>query len=179
MHCRSSRRVSLYERVRQYLPGNRYTDWGNYYPYRTLRNLWMLSRYVPAEKMQIEFLNKWRNADKYDAADLLPPPVTVSITSLPSPWRRSRWLGWRLRTCPKRLILRHLCSRSTNPCNSSFIKASYCPLVKNLRDVRGPDSNRPSPARKAILLFTVKTMSNLGGLLTLGFLRVRKLLLPL
>ncbi len=27
---------------------NRYTDWGNYYPYRTLRNLWMLSRYVPA-----------------------------------------------------------------------------------------------------------------------------------
>lgn len=29
---------------------NRYTDWGNYYPYRTLRNLWQLSRYVPAEK---------------------------------------------------------------------------------------------------------------------------------
>lgn len=46
---------------------NRYTDWGNYYPYRTLRNLWMLSRYVPAEKMQIEFLNKWRNTDKYPA----------------------------------------------------------------------------------------------------------------
>src|SRR5690606_7682847 len=44
---------------------NRYTDWGNYYPYMTLRNLWMLSRYVPAEKLQIEFLNKWRNADKY------------------------------------------------------------------------------------------------------------------
>lgn len=44
---------------------NRYTDWGNYYPYRTLRNLWMLSRYVPAERLQIEFLNKWRNADKY------------------------------------------------------------------------------------------------------------------
>ena len=105
--------------------------------------------------------------------------VTVSITSLPSPWRHSRWLGWRLRTCPKRLILRHLCSRSTNPCNSSFIKASYCPLVKNLRDVRGPDSNRPSPARKAILWFTAKIMSKLGGLLILGFLRVRKLLLPL
>ena len=27
---------------------------------------------------------------------LLPPPVTVSITSLPSPWRHSRWLGWKL-----------------------------------------------------------------------------------
>ena len=44
---------------------NRYTDWQNYYPYWTLRNLWQLSKYVPAEKLQIEFLNKWRNADKY------------------------------------------------------------------------------------------------------------------
>lgn len=44
---------------------NRYTDWQNYYPYWTLRNLWMLSKYVPAEKLQIEFLNKWRNIKKY------------------------------------------------------------------------------------------------------------------
>ena len=44
---------------------NRYTDWQNYYPYWTLRNLWQLAKYVPAEKLQIEFLNKWRNADKY------------------------------------------------------------------------------------------------------------------
>jgi len=44
---------------------NRYTDWGNYFPYRTLRNLWMLSRYVPAERLQIEFLNKWRNGKEY------------------------------------------------------------------------------------------------------------------
>ena len=52
---------------------NRYTDWGNYYPYQTLRNLWMLSRYVPAQRLQIEFLNKWRNADKYPAGDPLAP----------------------------------------------------------------------------------------------------------
>ena len=45
---------------------NRYTDWGNYYPYMTLRNLWSLSRYVPAEKIQVEFLNKWRNAKVYE-----------------------------------------------------------------------------------------------------------------
>ena len=45
---------------------NRYTDWGNYYPYWTLRNLWMLSRYVPAERIQVEFLNKWRNPHKYE-----------------------------------------------------------------------------------------------------------------
>lgn len=44
---------------------NRYTDWGNYYPYQTLRNLWQLSRYVPAERLQIEFLNNRRNDDKY------------------------------------------------------------------------------------------------------------------
>lgn len=44
---------------------NRYTDWQNYYPYTTLRNLWMLSKYVPAENLQIEFLNKWRNVEKY------------------------------------------------------------------------------------------------------------------
>lgn len=52
---------------------NRYTDWGNYYPYQTLRNLWMLSRYVPAEKLQVEFLNLWRNADKYPAGDPYAP----------------------------------------------------------------------------------------------------------
>lgn len=44
---------------------NRYTDWGNYYPYLTLRNLWMLSRYFQPQLFQIEFLNKWRNQEKY------------------------------------------------------------------------------------------------------------------
>ena len=44
---------------------NRYTDYVSYYPFWTLRNLWMLSKYVPPEKLQIEFLNKWRNQDKY------------------------------------------------------------------------------------------------------------------
>ena len=52
---------------------NRYTDFGRYYPHWTLRNLWMLSRYVPPERLQIEFLNKWRNANKYDRHDPLAP----------------------------------------------------------------------------------------------------------
>lgn len=52
---------------------NRYTDWGNYYPYKTLRNLWQLSRYVAPERFQIEFLNPWRNADKYPAGDRFAP----------------------------------------------------------------------------------------------------------
>jgi len=44
---------------------NRYSDWQNYYPFWTLRNLWMLSKYIPAQNLQIEFLNKWRNANQY------------------------------------------------------------------------------------------------------------------
>ena len=50
---------------------NRYTDFGNYYPYWTLRNLWSLSKYVPTRNLQIEFLNKWRNREKYN--DLFAP----------------------------------------------------------------------------------------------------------
>ncbi|MCF8379840.1 MAG: alpha-galactosidase [Bacteroidales bacterium] len=52
---------------------NRYTDWGNYYPHWTLRNLWMLSSYIPPENIQIEFLNKWRNSDMYLDDDPLAP----------------------------------------------------------------------------------------------------------
>jgi alpha-galactosidase len=51
---------------------NRYTDWGNYYPHWTLRNLWMLSKYVPARKLQIEFLNVRRNMEKYGDDPLAP-----------------------------------------------------------------------------------------------------------
>lgn len=52
---------------------NRYTDWGKYYPYHTLRNLWMLSAYFPSQLLQIEFLNKWRNPDKYPHEDPFSP----------------------------------------------------------------------------------------------------------
>ncbi|MDQ6902078.1 MAG: alpha-galactosidase [Bacteroidota bacterium] len=52
---------------------NRYTDWTNYYPYYTLRNLWQLSAYMPPQRFQIEFLNKWRNAEKYPGGDILAP----------------------------------------------------------------------------------------------------------
>jgi hypothetical protein len=52
---------------------NRYTDWGNYYPYRTLRNLWMLAAHVPPQFLQIEFLNTARNPDRYPPGDPLAP----------------------------------------------------------------------------------------------------------
>jgi len=52
---------------------NRYSDWRTYYPHWTLRNLWMLSRYLPAQNLQIEFVNKWRNPANYPADDPLAP----------------------------------------------------------------------------------------------------------
>lgn len=52
---------------------NRYTDFGTYFPFHTLRNLWQLSAYVPPERLQIEFLNKWRNKDKYNEDDRFAP----------------------------------------------------------------------------------------------------------
>ncbi len=52
---------------------NRYTDWGNYYPHLTLRNVWSLASYVPIQRFQIEWLNKWRNNDKYPTDDPLKP----------------------------------------------------------------------------------------------------------
>ncbi len=52
---------------------NRYTDWSNYYPHWTLRNLWMLSKYIQPQSVQIEFLNVWRNRDRYPEGDALSP----------------------------------------------------------------------------------------------------------
>ncbi|NQX58300.1 alpha-galactosidase [Paenibacillus qinlingensis] len=51
---------------------NRYTDWKNYYPHWTLRNLWMLAPYLPSARLQMEFLNVNRNTDNY-AEDPLAP----------------------------------------------------------------------------------------------------------
>lgn len=72
---------------------NRYSDWGNYYPYKTLRNLWQLSRYVAPERFQIEFLNPWRNTDKYPSGDMFAPAnysfdyiAAVSFAAQPLAW---------------------------------------------------------------------------------------------
>lgn len=71
---------------------NRYTDWTNYYPYWTLRNLWMLSRYVPAEHLQIEFLNNYRNVQKYGEDVFAPASYSfeylfaTSIAGQPLAW---------------------------------------------------------------------------------------------
>jgi alpha-galactosidase len=51
---------------------NRYTDWVNYYPHTTLKNLWCLSELFPSRRFQFEVLNNRRNVDKY-GNDLLAP----------------------------------------------------------------------------------------------------------
>ncbi|MGG1515684.1 alpha-galactosidase [Paenibacillus oryzisoli] len=58
---------------------NRYTDWSNYYPHYTLRNLWQLSPYVSAAKLQIEFLNVARNPMNYAQDPLAPSAVGIEF----------------------------------------------------------------------------------------------------
>ncbi len=72
---------------------NRYTDWGNYYPHNTLKNLWLLSRWVPTRRLQTEVLNLRRNAQVYGDTDPLAPvhyridyAYAVSIVSNPLIW---------------------------------------------------------------------------------------------
>ncbi len=59
---------------------NRYTDWGNYYPHWTLRNLWMLSRYYPSFKLQAEFLNVKRNMQNYNGDVLAPAACGIEYS---------------------------------------------------------------------------------------------------
>lgn len=56
---------------------NRYTDWGNYHPHRTLRNLWDLSQWIPSRRFQIEILNPKRNPEKYLDDPLAPNTYPV------------------------------------------------------------------------------------------------------
>lgn len=54
---------------------NRYTDYGSYFPHNTLRNLWQLSHYIPAQKLQMEILNINRNQNVYRLSDGTPDPL--------------------------------------------------------------------------------------------------------
>ncbi len=71
---------------------NRYTDWRNYWPHFTLRNLWQLSHWIDPRRLRIEFLNNMRNAAKYEddplAPALYPPATLFAITMFANP------LGW-------------------------------------------------------------------------------------
>jgi alpha-galactosidase len=71
---------------------NRYTDWHNYWPHHTLRNLWQLAHYIPPSRLRMEFLDASRNGDKYPDDPLAPgqyAPDTLFATvmfSSPLAW---------------------------------------------------------------------------------------------
>jgi alpha-galactosidase len=71
---------------------NRYTDWSNYYPHWTFRNLWSLAPYVPAQRLQMEFLNVYRNIERYQGDPLAPSECglvyafAMTIFSNPLAW---------------------------------------------------------------------------------------------
>lgn len=56
---------------------NRYTDFVNYFPHSTLRSVWQLCRYIPTAKLQMEFLNLRRCADKYGLDPLAPNNYSI------------------------------------------------------------------------------------------------------
>ncbi|MBS1855523.1 MAG: alpha-galactosidase [Acidobacteria bacterium] len=71
---------------------NRYTDYHNYWPHQTLRNLWMLSQYIDPLRLRMEVLNNARNQDKYAGDPLAParysPEMLFASVMFASP------LGW-------------------------------------------------------------------------------------
>lgn len=90
---------------------NRYTEWSNYYPHRTLRNLWLLSRFIPASKFQFELLNPELCTDKYNSDDALRPELydidylfASVMYSNPLFWMETQFLSEESRARLKRII---------------------------------------------------------------------------
>jgi len=62
----------LHPQIGEIFLENRYTDWGNYHPHCTLRNIWHLSKYIPTRRLEVEFLDLSRNAERYPDDPLAP-----------------------------------------------------------------------------------------------------------
>ncbi len=45
---------------------NRYTDFVNYFPHNTFKNVWNLAQVIPTRRLQMELLNTRRNTHKYE-----------------------------------------------------------------------------------------------------------------
>ena len=54
---------------------NRYTKIANSYPHRVLRNLWMISKYIPSSKFQFELVNPDLNKECYNENDPFVPSL--------------------------------------------------------------------------------------------------------
>ncbi len=56
---------------------NRYTDFVNYFPHNTFKNLWNLAAVVPARRLQMELLNNRRNIDRYKSLPFAPSLYSI------------------------------------------------------------------------------------------------------
>jgi alpha-galactosidase len=90
---------------------NRYTAWANYYPHKTLRNLWLLSKYIPASKFQFELVNPELYKDKYAESDELRPELydvdylfASVMLSNPLFWMETQFLSEKNRYKLKRIM---------------------------------------------------------------------------
>lgn len=77
---------------------NRYTKTANYTPYRTLKNLWELSKYIPAQTLQCELANPDLNIDSYGLDPYQPKNYTMDylfacvMVSNPLFWMETQFL---------------------------------------------------------------------------------------
>lgn len=78
---------------------NRYTDFSNYYPHNTFKNLWSLSAVIPARRLQMELVNPRRNPERYGDLPFAPNLYSsdylfaVVIPANPLVWMELSHLG--------------------------------------------------------------------------------------
>lgn len=79
---------------------NRYTKSANSFPHRILRNLWMISKYLPASKFQFELINPDLYAECYNENDPFAPALydmdyLFAMVMLCNPlfWMEMQFLG--------------------------------------------------------------------------------------
>lgn len=68
---------------------NRYTDYVNYFPHNTFKNVWNLAHVIPTRRLQMELLNTRRNTDKYEgylfAPDTYSPDYLFATVMVANP----------------------------------------------------------------------------------------------
>ena len=90
---------------------NRYTKGGTYYPHRTLKNIWMLAKYLPTQKFQFEVANPDLNGDFYKQTDDFAPSkysmdyiFAISMLSNPLFWMEMQFLSEKRRNELERIM---------------------------------------------------------------------------
>lgn len=105
---------------------NRFTRARTYYPYRTLRNLWDLSSYVPTQRFQIEVCNVKTNQDKYLGDELAPINYSqdyafaISMVANPLMWMEMQKLDDEDKAKLKNII--KVYKKERNALSESFIQ---------------------------------------------------------